>query len=484
MSIDPTNLSATAHVTFDDEFNSLSLWNGQSGTWATTFNFADANGNGSSLPSNGEQEWYVNSMYGPTAGVQPWAVSDGVLSLTAQATNPAISGLLGYANGQGPGLGAYPYTSGLITSAHSFTQTYGYFEMSAKLPAGQGLWPAFWLLRADGQWPPELDVMEVLGKDTSTLYTSAHTEQTGSHTSAGLATHVGDTTSGFHTYGLDWEADHVTWYFDGRPVYQIDTPADMHSPMYMLANLAVGGNWGGAADGSTPAVSQLQIDYIRAYASGPGDTTPPVTAPSTGSGGSPVAPPADGGPGTPQTVVGSGANELLFGGQANDQVWAGGGNDTVNGLKGDDLVNGGEGNDYLYGGQGDDVINGDAGDDILQGNLGADTLSGSAGNDELHGGQGNDLLLGGDGNDWLTGDRGDDTLSGGAGADTFHFAPGSGRDVVSDFNTWEGDHLQLDPGMTWTATQQGGDVLVDFGGGDTVTLQDVQLTSLHDGWIG
>jgi beta-glucanase (GH16 family) len=484
MSIDPTNLGATAHLTFDDEFNSLNLWNGQSGTWATTYLFADPNGNGSSLPSNGEQEWYVNSMYAPTSGVHPWTVANGVLSLTAQPTDPSISGLLGYANGQGPGLGSYAYTSGLITSAHSFAQTYGYFEMSAKLPAGQGLWPAFWLLPASGQWPPELDIMEVLGKDTGTLYTSAHTAQTGEHVSSGLASAVGDMSAGFHTYGLDWEADKVTWYFDGHQVYQIDTPADMHQPMYMLANLAVGGPWGGNADASTPLQSQMQIDYIRAYASGPGDATAAAPLATAGSGGSAVAPPTDGGPETAQTFVGSDAADTWFGGQSNDQAWLGGGDDVANGLKGDDTLNGGEGADRLYGGQGDDVVAGDAGNDFLHGNMGDDTVSGSTGDDTLLGGQGNDLLVGGDGNDWISGDRGDDTLSGGAGTDTFHFAQGSGHDVITDFNTWEGDHLQLEPGMTWTASQEGSDVVVDFGGGDQVTLQNVQLASLHDGWIG
>ena len=482
MSIDPTNLGASAHLTFDDEFNSLNLWNGQSGTWATTFIFADPNGNGSSLPGNGEQEWYVNSMYGPTSGVHPWTVDNGVLTLTAQPTDPSISGLLGYAHGEGPGLGSYAYTSGLITSAHSFSQTYGYFEMSAKLPAGQGLWPAFWLLRADGSWPPELDVMEVLGKDPSTLYTTGHTAEHGNHESHGVGSQVADMSAGFHTYGIDWEADKVTWYFDDHQVYQIDTPADMHSPMYMLANLAVGGSWGGNADASTPIPAQMQIDYIRAYASGAGD---PTLAPATASGGaSPAAPPADGGPATPQTFAGSDANDTWFGGQSDDQAWLGGGDDVANGLKGDDQLNGGEGNDQLYGGQGDDQLNGDAGNDFLQGNMGNDTVSGSTGDDVILGGQGNDLLLGGDGNDWLTGDKGDDTLSGGAGTDVFHFAPTSGHDVITDFNTWEGDHIQLDPGMTWTASQVGADVVVDFGGGDAVTLQNVQLTSLHDGWIG
>ena len=78
MSVDPNNLGGTARLTFDDEFNNLSLWNGSSGTWATTFWYQDLNVNGASLPSNGEQEWYINSNYGPTAGVTPWTDNNGV----------------------------------------------------------------------------------------------------------------------------------------------------------------------------------------------------------------------------------------------------------------------------------------------------------------------------------------------------------------------------------------------------------------------
>ena len=69
MTIDPTNLAATATMTFDEEFNALSLWNGSSGTWATTFIFADPKGNGSTLAGNNEQEWYINANYAATAGI-------------------------------------------------------------------------------------------------------------------------------------------------------------------------------------------------------------------------------------------------------------------------------------------------------------------------------------------------------------------------------------------------------------------------------
>src|SRR6202030_3710079 len=110
--------------------------------------------------------------------------------LTAAPADPSIQ----------PFINNYQYTSGEINTYHSFSQLYGYFEMRAELPAGQGYWPAFWLLPANGSWPPEIDAMEVLGNDPTTLYTTVHTNSTGTHTSSGIGTIVANTSTGFHTY--------------------------------------------------------------------------------------------------------------------------------------------------------------------------------------------------------------------------------------------------------------------------------------------
>src|SRR5256885_13949487 len=160
MTIDPNNLASTATLTFDDEFNTLSLWNGSSGTWDTEYHWYGPSGG--SL--NDEQEWYINSNYAPTSSVKPWTVSNGILTLTAAPADPSIQGYISN----------FKYTSGVITTQHSFNQTYGYFEMRAELPAGQGFWPAFWLLPSDLSWPPEIDIMEMLGKDPTTYYTTVH----------------------------------------------------------------------------------------------------------------------------------------------------------------------------------------------------------------------------------------------------------------------------------------------------------------------
>jgi serralysin len=483
-----------ATLTFDDEFNNLSLWNGSSGTWSTTPAYEDDKGNGASLPSNGEQEWYINANYGPTSSVHPWTVNNGVLTITAQKADPSIVGDLGYA--KYGSLGAYHYTSGLIETNHSFTQTYGYFEMKAQLPAGQGLWPAFWLMPANGAWPPELDVVEALGKDTSTIYTTVHTEETGSHTQQALATHVGDYSSGYHTYGVDWEADKVTFFYDNKEIYQVDTPADMHSPMYMIANLAMGGGWAGSVDGSTPAAAQMNIDYIRAWSANPyTNGTEPAPAPSSDAVGNSTtdanqtlaAPDAggalQGGSGSDTLTGGASGPNHLRGGAGGDLIQGGSGFDDINGNEGADTIHAGAGDDWAVGGQGDDFVYGEAGSDIVYGNLGNDTLFGGSGDDIVRGGQGDDVLYGQDGNDWLSGDRGSDTLTGGAGADIFHVFSGAGVSVVTDFNAAEGDRVQVDPGNTYTVSQHGADVVIDMTGGGEMVLQHTELSALPQGWI-
>jgi beta-glucanase (GH16 family) len=256
MGIDPNNPTATAKLTFDDEFNGLSLWNGTSGTWATTFWYDSTTGNGDTLAGNGEQEWYINANDPATASVVPWKVdSSGVLHITAAPASSTIS----------PLINNYQYTSGELNTYHSFSQTYGLFEVRAKLPTGQGFWPAFWLMPENGSWPPELDVMEALGNNASTIYTTAHsTTLAGNQESQAVSV---ANTSAWHTYAVDWEPDYITWYVDGQAVYKVATPADMNSPMYMILNLAVGGSWPGNANSTTNFANDMEVDWVKVYQS-------------------------------------------------------------------------------------------------------------------------------------------------------------------------------------------------------------------------
>jgi beta-glucanase (GH16 family) len=247
LSLDKSEMS----LSFSDDFNSLSLWNGESGTWDSNFWWGAENG--STHEGNGEKQWYIDTDYAPTKSVNPFSVDNGVLTITAAPAPDAIK----------PEINNYDYTSGLLTTYESFSQTYGYFEMRADMPENQGAWPAFWLLPADGSWPPELDVVEMRGQEPGVVHVTSHTNETGSHTSVSSAVNVPDT-SGFHTYGVLWTEEEIVWYFDDVEIARTDTPSDMHGPMYMLVNLAVGGVAGTPADGlATPA--EMQIDYIKAY---------------------------------------------------------------------------------------------------------------------------------------------------------------------------------------------------------------------------
>ena len=106
---------------------------------------------------NGEQQIYVDPRYGGRAttplGLDPFKVKDGVLSIVASRTPPALK----------PVLFNNEYISGILTTQGSFAQKYGYFEIRAKIPVGIGVWPAFWMLADDGGWPPEIDVLEGRG---------------------------------------------------------------------------------------------------------------------------------------------------------------------------------------------------------------------------------------------------------------------------------------------------------------------------------
>jgi hypothetical protein len=192
-------------------------------------------------------------------GYSPFSVAEGLLTITADRTPRSMLELIpeGYAT---------DYVSGALIS-YPFGQRYGYFEMRAKLPRGRGLWPAFWLLPTDRSWPPEVDVMEVLGHDTAALYTTVHTKETGQHRSFTHETRGVDLSLDFHSYGLDWGPERLRFYMDRRLVMSNATPSDYHSPFYVLVNLAVGGSksWPGAPDAQTSFPARMEIAHIKVW---------------------------------------------------------------------------------------------------------------------------------------------------------------------------------------------------------------------------
>ncbi|HEX9074182.1 MAG TPA: glycoside hydrolase family 16 protein [Anaerolineae bacterium] len=164
-------------------------------------------------------------------------------------------------------MGGREYTSGLISTYQHFTFTYGYAEIRAQVPAGKGLWPAFWLTgdEKDVKNAGEIDVMEILGDQPQTIYTTLHYHNGPGKSLSDQGNFKGpDFSKGFHTFAVDWSPTAVVWYVDEVEQFRVthDVP-DM--PLYVIANLAVGGEWPGYPDDTTQFPAFFDIDYIRIY---------------------------------------------------------------------------------------------------------------------------------------------------------------------------------------------------------------------------
>jgi beta-glucanase (GH16 family) len=225
--------------------------------------------------------------------------------------------------------------------------------MRAKLPAGSGIGSAFLLLAKDNSYPPEIDIAEVMGRDPTALFTTAHSASASAdHTAAwwhvdGFIysmqgwSRTADLSADFHNYGLNWQPDKITWYLDGEKLFEMNTPSDMHQPMYMLASLGVGeppgfSGWTGAPASNTQAY--MQIDHIRAYSDAP------VAVPTS----TPLPVPTPSGTGKRNELYGTaGADELHGTGDA-DSISGGAGDDTLISYAGQDIYTGGAGNDRFW----------------------------------------------------------------------------------------------------------------------------------------
>jgi beta-glucanase (GH16 family) len=202
-------------------------------------------------------------------------VNGGVLSLVAKREASPVT--CGSHDSRFPG--GRSYSGATIETKNKASFTYGYFEIRAKLPmapgASKGLWPAFWLRPQDGG-DGEIDVLETVGTPSGgadEVHQTIHAgygsgipqeERTATYPSGSLS-------SGWHTYGLDWEPGSITWYIDGKATYTRTTATtswltrDFSRPYFLRLNFAVGGSWPGSPDSATRFPADYGVDWVRVY---------------------------------------------------------------------------------------------------------------------------------------------------------------------------------------------------------------------------
>jgi beta-glucanase (GH16 family) len=172
------------------------------------------------------------------------------------------------------------YTSARLKTQSKFSQTYGRFEARIKIPRGQGIWPAFWMLGADinrVQWPVcgEIDIMENIGKEPALVHGTIHGPGYNGANGIGssFALPGGERfADDFHIYAVEWEPNTIRFYVDDH-LYATRTPADLpketkwvyHHPFFILLNVAVGGDWPGDPDSTSVFPQTMLVDYVRVY---------------------------------------------------------------------------------------------------------------------------------------------------------------------------------------------------------------------------
>jgi len=172
------------------------------------------------------------------------------------------------------------YTSARLKTQGKFTQAYGRFEARLKIPRGQGIWPAFWMLGDDietAQWPTcgEIDIMENIGKEPALVHGTIHGPGYSGDKGIGAPYALPNNerfADDFHVYAVEWEPKALRFYVDGH-LYETRTPDDLPKgakwvydhPFFILLNVAVGGGWPGNPDASSSFPQEMLVDYVRVY---------------------------------------------------------------------------------------------------------------------------------------------------------------------------------------------------------------------------
>lgn len=204
---------------------------------------------------NNELQYYTNSENNAM-------VDNGILTITAREES----------------MGGRDYTSARITTQNKFDFKYGKIEARIKLPYGQGIWPAFWMLGANiGSvgWPAcgETDIMEMVGGTgrDNTVHATLHWDNNGDHADYGQSYSLpsGIFADDYHIFSVEWNSQEIKAFMDDTQYYVADiTPSQLsefHNNFFIILNLAVGGNWPGPPDANTSFPQTYEIDYVRVY---------------------------------------------------------------------------------------------------------------------------------------------------------------------------------------------------------------------------
>jgi beta-glucanase (GH16 family) len=234
--------------------------------WADEFNY-------SGLPDSGK--WFFETR-GNSYG---WGNNEKQFYTEKDSSNAYVSEGILKIKAIKKEMGGKQYTSARLSTDGKYDFKYGRVEVRAKLPIGRGAWPAIWMLGTNirnTSWPEcgEIDIMEQVGYEPDSIHGTVHT---------GAYNHVKGTQRGktafvekpghrFHVYGVQWTPEKVEFMLDGKTYFHFDnehlTTAEwpFDQPFYIILNLAIGGNWGGAHgidESIFPAT--MEIDYVRVY---------------------------------------------------------------------------------------------------------------------------------------------------------------------------------------------------------------------------
>ncbi|MEO8354989.1 MAG: glycoside hydrolase family 16 protein [Chloroflexota bacterium] len=206
----------------------------------------------------GNQEWEAY-----TDRPENVRVEDGNLVIEARKEDVTFSGR--------------PYSSARIKTQGLHAWQYGRIEARLKLPYGQGIWPAFWMLGENINtkgWPAggEIDILEFIGREPDHIYATVHAPGYSGSNGVGstLVVSAESLRNDFHVYAIEWEENEMRWYFDDQQYFRL-TPQDVPEewifdhPFFVILNVAVGGGWPGYPNTTTVFPQFLYVDYVRVY---------------------------------------------------------------------------------------------------------------------------------------------------------------------------------------------------------------------------